>query len=148
MTPMVTPVEPAATGTYDGDEESTESVREPEASVIVPPLDSTSSTAMLTPDVWPVAVIAEPETLQMCVPVEPAATLHLMSSETTVPFGMTSVLSKLKVVSEPDAARDGTLPPELSWVEPLKSRQELRFPIVPVCVRMIEDMRTSSPDCG
>src|SRR3989344_2040091 len=130
MTPMVTPVEPAATGTYDGEDEATESVSEPEASVIVPPLDSTSSTAMLTPEVWPVAVIAAPETLQTCVRVEPAATLHLMSSETTVPLGMTSVLSKLKVVSEPDAAKLGTLPPVLSWVAPLKSRQELRIPMV------------------
>ena len=106
---------------YDGDEESTVTESEPEPMLIVPPELAVSVTATDEPEVTPVAVIASAEsTLQTCVSVAPVVTLHLTPSVKTVPFGITSVLSKVKVVCAPLAeSADGTLLPVLRAVEPL-----------------------------
>src|SRR3989338_10937729 len=113
---------------------------------IVPPELAVSVTATVEPEVTPVAVIAAPETFQTCVLVP--LTLHLIPSVTTVPFGITKVVSKVKVVSVAVVESAlGTLLPVLSAVEPLKSWQEVSSVMTPVCVRGIEDIRMSSPDC-
>ena len=111
---------PPATIAYEGEDESTETAREPEVIVIVPPLLIVSFTSIEAPDVTPVAVSAVPLMLHTCVPLVPLPRLHLIASVTTVPFGVVRVLSKVKVVSDPLTARlDGTLLPVLSAVEPL-----------------------------
>src|SRR3989344_4665049 len=120
MTPIVWPVVPPAVKARDGEEQSTETAREPEVIVIVPPLLIVSFTSTEAPDVTPVAVSAVPLIPQTCVSVALLAILHLTPRVITVPFGITSVLSKVNVVSEPLVARlDGTLLPVLSAVEPL-----------------------------
>src|SRR3989344_2822122 len=121
-TPVVTPDVPAAASEYEGDAESTASVTEPVCTVIVPPVALPNVSVTEDPETTPVVVQFAAAVLMLETKLSDADTedarLHLRLSVLTEPFGTTSVLSKVYVVAEPDAASDTTFPPVLSGVAP------------------------------